>query len=283
MARNVILGQEMKPCMMPPDREHATIPAARSFLRRCLCAALLLTASTGLASPLADQEQELAKRLVGDRGQQRNSRRMVLDPVLTAVARARAADMAKRHYFSHTDPDGNGPNSIARAAGYPLPSSWGRSRTGNFIESICAGQASAGAAWETWMRSRMHRTHLLAQSSFYRDQTNFGVGFYSDPSSPYRNYWVILTAPPSRNATLENARGAKAVRISVAAPACRDADSDEAPSAPRPLAMRMPNAAGKLWNWEESRRAPEPTGRLWNWDSSEEAAPGRAPRPAKSS
>lgn len=255
----------------------------RSVRGLLLSAAFFLFGSVAVATPLASEEQALANRLVGDRSQQRDSRRMVLDPVLTAVARTRAADMAKRRYFSHTDPDGNGPNSIARAAGYPLPSSWLRSRSQNFMESISAGQASAEAVWEAWMRSPMHRTHLLAQSSFYRDQTNFGVGFYADPASPYRTYWVVLTAPPSRNATAANARGAKAVRISVAAPAWMEDDADEGPVAPRPTAVPMPNAAGKLWNWEEARRAPEPAGRLWNWDDSKEPASGRAPRPAKSS
>ena len=276
----MILSEGMKPCMLPSSREPATIPAVHSFFRRCFCAAFLLAASAALAAPLAGEEKELANRLVGDRGQQRNSRRMVLDPVLTAVAHARAADMAKRRYFSHTDPDGNGPNSLARAAGYPLPSSWVRSRAENFIESIGAGQATAEAAWDAWMRSPMHRTHLLAQSSFYRDQTNFGIGFYSDPASPYRNYWVILTAPPSRNATVASDRGVKAVRIAFAAPVWADDEADSAPPAPRPTAVPMPNAAGKLWNWDEPARMPSAPGRRWNWEESAESARPRAPRPA---
>ncbi len=249
----------MSDSLMPISDAPAPHPAVRPTFRRWLSAALLLlAASAASASPLANEEQELANCLVRDRGQHRDSRHMVLDPVLTSVARARAADMAKRHYFSHTNPDGNGPNFLARAAGYPLPPSWGRSRGGNFIESISAGHATAEAAWEAWMRSPMHRTHLLAHSSFYRDQTNFGIGFYSDPASPFRRYWVILTAPPARIASVASLRGPKAARISLATPEWMDDEAEATATAPRPATVRMPNAAGKLWNWDDSANAARP-------------------------
>src|SRR5436853_561170 len=84
---------------------------------------------------------------------------------------------------------------------------------------FCAG-ATPEAAWEAWMHSSAHRTHLLASSSFYRDQTNFGIGSYADPSSPFRRYWVVITAPPSPGdgpGFVTRSR-AKPVRIAVALP-----------------------------------------------------------------
>ena len=270
------MNDSSMPFPTPPAQASTTHSPVRGWL---FAAASLVLASAAVAAPLASEEQELANRLVGNRGQQRNSRRMVLDPVLTAVARARAADMAKRHYFSHTDPDGNGPNMIARSAGYPLPSSWCRSRGENFIESIGAGQATAEAAWDAWMHSPVHRTHLLAQSSFYRDQTNFGIGFYSDPASPFRNYWVVLTAPPSRHTTGASDRGVKAVRIAVASPAWTDDEADSTAIAPRPTAVPMPNAAGKLYNWDEPVRTPNVPDKLWNWEDSARPSRPNAPRP----
>jgi hypothetical protein len=112
------------------------------------------------------------------------------------------------------------------------------------------------------MHSSPHRTHLLAQSAFYRDQTNFGVGFYSDPASPFRHYWVIITAPPPRNMAAASSRGVKAVRISVADPSWME---DEDVTAPRPTAVKLPNAPGRLWNWDDSAEpdrvsAPRPRG-----------------------
>ncbi|MEO6741280.1 MAG: CAP domain-containing protein [Chthoniobacteraceae bacterium] len=218
------------------------------------------------AVELNAEEQQLAARLTGDRGQRRDRSRMHADPILTAVARARAEDMATRRYFSHVNPDGIGPNYLVRSAGYVLPSSWG-SRSGNFIESIGAGYATAEEAWTGWMNSSSHRTHLLASSSFYRDQVNFGIGSYSDPSSPYRRYWVIITAPPSSRseAAFASRRPAKPARVAVAMPIFSNVDPDAgevrdeaSEPAPRPSAPR-PDAGEKLWNWEGPVAAPRPT------------------------
>lgn len=214
--------------------------------------------SSAYAGTLSAEEQELANYLAGERGQQRNRSRMTLDPILTAVARSRAADMAKRRYFSHTDPDGYGPNSLVRAGGYALPRSWGGGRSDNYIESIGAGHSTPAAAWEAWMRSAVHRTHLLALSSFYRDQTNFGVGFYSDPASPFGRYWVVITAPPERAATVTTRGSAKAIRISAAVPARLIEFEEEAPVAPRPTVTQPAGSPGKLWNWTEPTDAPRP-------------------------
>ncbi len=232
-----------------------------SLLR--ILAMLLLCSAHPAAADMTSDEQQLAARLVGDRGQRRDRSRMHADPILTAVARARAEDMARRRYFSHVNPDGLGPNYLVRSAGYELPSSWS-GRSGNFIETIGAGYATADQAWEGWMRSSAHRTHLLASSSFYRDQTNFGIGSYSDPSSPYRRYWVIITAPPaSQGGAFVSRRSASPVRIIAGLlPILSDVDPDEGPVMdlePEPrLGAPRPAAAEKLWNWEDEVAAPRP-------------------------
>lgn len=234
------------------------------FSRAAVCSGVIaLMLAMGLspsahAGTLSPEEQELANFLAGDRGQQRSRSRMSLDPILTAVARSRAEDMARRHYFSHTDPDGYGPNFMVRAGGYTLPRSWGGGRSDNYIESIGAGHSTPAAAWEGWMRSPVHRAHLLAQSSFYRDQTNFGVGFHSDPTSPYRRYWVIITAPPERAATFTTRGSAKAIRISAAVPTRLIELEEETAVAPRPTLSQPAGSPGKLWNWTEPTPAPRP-------------------------
>jgi uncharacterized protein YkwD len=68
-----------------------------------------------MAVEFSADEQQLALRLTGDRGQHRDRARMRPDPILTSVARARAEDMAHRRYFSHVNPDGLGPNFLVRA------------------------------------------------------------------------------------------------------------------------------------------------------------------------
>ncbi len=121
---------------------------------------------------------------------------MQCDSTLAQVARTKAEDMATRGYFGHVDPDGIGPNYKARAAGYPLPTWYSTSIDGNNIESIAAGYTTPEAAWNAWLNSAGHRVHVLAESSFWAEQTNYGIGYYYDPHSPYQHYWVFISAPP---------------------------------------------------------------------------------------
>jgi hypothetical protein len=166
---------------------------------RFLAVLITLVAFLGItrsvsAYTLNAQEAALADLLVHDPGQTRGP--MTLDPILSQVARERAADMANRGYFGHVNPDGQGPNALVAAAGYVLPAWWGNSPTDNFIESIAAGRSVAADTWADLMASTPHRTHLLAIDSFYRNQTSYGVGYATSPGN-YRYYWVIITAPPN--------------------------------------------------------------------------------------
>jgi hypothetical protein len=141
-----------------------------------------------------EQELEIGRMLENYPGQQRD--RLVHNPILARIARQRARDMGARNYFSHTDPDGLGANTLVTRAGYALPDFYDRSPAGNNIESIGAGYHSSAAAWAGWMNSPDHRTHLLGLQPFYRDQTEYGVGYAHAPGSQYGHYWVVLIAKP---------------------------------------------------------------------------------------
>lgn len=167
----------------------------RHFLAALTAIAVAL--SLGLPSAKAQlnsQEQKIASLMASASGQQRSS--VQVDPILSRVARARAADMAQRHYFAHVNPDGHGANFLVRQAGYALPADYDQSPGGNNIESVAAGNPTPEEAWSNWMGSAPHKAHLLAQNSFYVGQTSIGVGYYYDASSDYKHYWVVLSAPP---------------------------------------------------------------------------------------
>lgn len=167
-----------------------------------ILAVLALAIIPARAQVLNSQEQALANLLTSAGGQLRNKSVMRLDPALATVARARAKDMAVRGYFAHVNPSGKGPNFLVRAAGFPLPAWWGTDPADNTIESISAGLTSASQTWNSLLDSTPHRNHLLAIQSFYRDQTDYGIGYYHDEASQYRHYWVIITAPPRAMSTL---------------------------------------------------------------------------------
>lgn len=166
------------------------------FLPLCLAlCVLVLGFGQSAQAQLNSQEQQLFNLLKNASGQGRPT--VEVDPILSKVARARAVDMAKRRYYSHTNPDGKGPNYLVRQAGYPLPDIYSTSASANNIESVSAGYSSASSTWNTLMGSSSHKRHLLAQSSFYAEQTSVGIGYYADSGSEYEFYWVIITAPPA--------------------------------------------------------------------------------------
>lgn len=164
--------------------------------------ALGIAASGATVAPAAAQihrlnsdEMNLFKRVAADSGQQRDP--MTLDPILCIVARKRAADMASRHYFSHTNPDGFGANSLIRRAGYVLPSYYDLSRSGNNVESIGMSTGSPQSVVSLWLQSSDHRPHILGELDFYQQQSSVGVGVFRSADAPHYKYFVFLSAPPS--------------------------------------------------------------------------------------
>jgi uncharacterized protein YkwD len=147
-----------------------------------------------LVCPANQQENKIATMAKADPNQERPE--MNCDPILSQVAHARAQDMAQKGYFSHINMDGYGPNYLVAQAGYDLPDWWSDSKDANYIESIAAGYSTAQAAWEGWLNSSSHRTHVLGENDFWAEQTNYGMGYVYIAGSPYGHYWVFITAPP---------------------------------------------------------------------------------------
>ncbi len=123
--------------------------------------------------------------------------RLLENSILAAAAQARADDLLARGYFSHTNPEGIGPNRIAESFGYRLPSFYDPAPDGNNIESLFSetgyGFPSASRAIEAWVGSPSHRAQVLAENSFFAEQTHVGVGVASNGST---TIYVFLSAPP---------------------------------------------------------------------------------------
>lgn len=216
---------------LPPSPRSS---CARFFVLLLALLAFFSAPRAGLAYVLNAQEAALADLLENDPGQTRGT--MQLDPILSQVARERAADMAARNYFAHTNPDGLGPNALVRAAGYTLPSWWGTVATDNFIESLAAGRSLASETWTDLLNSPSHRTHLLATDSFYRNQTSYGIGYAPSPTGAYRHYWVILTAPPNSSVS-----GNAALFVAQSAP------GGLAPGQTASVSVSMLNTGSNTW------------------------------------
>jgi len=150
--------------------------------------------TTEPACNLSAEEALMAELLTTSAEQERPT--FSCNAQLSAIARSRAEDMARRAYFGHTNPDGHGPNYITLQRGYPLPAFYDLSLTGNNIESIGAGASGAEVMWKAWMSSEKHATHLLGTNAFFKTQSEYGIGFVQLPGSPYEFYWVVLSAQP---------------------------------------------------------------------------------------
>jgi hypothetical protein len=92
-----------------------------------------------------------------------------LNPSLTAAARAKAADMATRNYWSHVTPDGKQPWSFMQAAGYHFEAAG---------ENLAYGFGTSDEVIKAWMLSPEHRANLL--NGNYQD-----VGFATVQSKDF--------------------------------------------------------------------------------------------------
>ncbi len=136
---------------------------------------------------LSAPEQQVEALFLSDPEQHRQN--STPNAILSSVARARAADMAQQNYFSHTSPDGHGPNYWVTQAGYALPSYY--TDNGNNIESIGLNYSTGDQVWDAWKHSAAHRVHVLGEDPFYATQTDYGIGYAESANS---RYWVLITA-----------------------------------------------------------------------------------------
>lgn len=118
---------------------------------------------------------------------------------LAKVAQERAADLAKRNYFSHVNPDGEGVNILIFRAGYKLPEAWIKDKRTNNFESLQAGAIDGKDAVKDLIidegESRIgHRKHLLGIDDWNASLKDIGIGFVRAPGSEYKTYVCIIIA-----------------------------------------------------------------------------------------
>jgi len=101
---------------------------------------------------------------------------------LRAAAAAHAKDMAGLSFFSHTGSDGSQVAERARRSGY----AW---RTVG--ENIAAGQMTAEAAMQGWIKSPSHCANLMQPG-----YTEMGLAFAVNPQSESGVYWVQVFGLP---------------------------------------------------------------------------------------
>ena len=132
--------------------------------------------STNPAAPV--QQEVLA--LVNQNRRRGGCGDLSLDRRLISAAYDHATDMARRGYFAHESPNGDGSGDRMREAGYR----WSR-----YGENIARGQESVYEVVDGWMHSPVHRENIM---DCRLDQMGIGLAFAPDDTP----YWVQDFATP---------------------------------------------------------------------------------------
>jgi uncharacterized protein YkwD len=196
------------------------VASPRRFAGAALAAALLLGASGARPAPIAAAdltisaaESLMAQTLNADRAAA-GLVAVRVDNRLTAIARARSADMAVKGYFGHTQPDGRTVFNIL---------------TAKSIKWYNAGEIIAWNTWPTladsvttannmWLNSPTHRSIIMATSYNY-----MGVGLAIDGSG--KKYWttVFIKGPDRTGGWVTMAPVAQPAAVSIASSTYRNA------------------------------------------------------------
>ncbi|MEX1019920.1 MAG: CAP domain-containing protein [Litorilinea sp.] len=113
--------------------------------------------------------------------------RLQPDPHLSRVAHAHSMDMARRNFYSHVNPDRQGPAERLDAAGYDALMS---------AENIARGYRDPALVVNGWLDSPGHRANIL-----HTEFRAIGAGYFIDSTLPDGHFWTHLFAVPDRSAT----------------------------------------------------------------------------------
>ena len=114
---------------------------------------------------------------------------------LMALAAVKTRDMSMDDYpymnesssRPHISPRLGSPLDQARAADYRYYP----------LELAARGTDSVEATMNAWLKSPSHRV-WITDPNFAKDLTHIGVGYYYNPASRYKHYWVLIMANQSQ-------------------------------------------------------------------------------------
>ncbi|MGP4002002.1 CAP domain-containing protein [Streptomyces sp. 8N706] len=155
-----------RPSTEPEDRGAGTPRPSRT--------ATVVPEKSASAAPQAPADETGAESevltLVNRERARAGCRPVTADRKLAGLAEEYSEDMAERHFFDHTDPDGANPWDRAKLLGIG----------GLGGENIARGQGDAQAVMDAWMGSPGHRANILNC-----DYRTLGVGAHFADGGPW--------------------------------------------------------------------------------------------------
>ncbi|MEV4675526.1 MULTISPECIES: CAP domain-containing protein [Actinomadura] len=104
------------------------------------------------SAPVAGGAAAQVISLVNKERAKNGCRALTSNGKLAVAAQGHSADMARRGFFDHTNPDGKSPGDRITAAGY---------RWSTYGENIAKGQPTPASVMTSWMNSPGHRANIL--------------------------------------------------------------------------------------------------------------------------
>ena len=159
---------------------------------------------------------------------------LAIDPQLSQIARARAADMASKNYLAHAAPDGSTSASLLMKADAKWQGLLGENLAAQHYnkQSGVAVEAFAKAFLEEWLKSPPHRDNMV-----FADYDHAGVGAAVNGDTVYVAllFSTDLGLPPPKTG------GPPTAVSSYLSPA---AARDDKPSDPNPEPLRLRGSEG---------------------------------------
>ena len=107
-----------------------------------------------------------------------------LDTRLRCAARKHSKDMGSKNFFSHTGSNGSTFSQRITKSGYTWTAA---------AENIAAGQSTAAAVVDGWMKSTGHCNNIM--SGTYK---HIGVAYYYNVNATYDHYWTQDFGKPKK-------------------------------------------------------------------------------------
>jgi uncharacterized protein YkwD len=167
------------------------------MVSRATSVALFVAALFGCAQPVrvtapaqpttsVDDEVRTVVDLINQHRKRFGCRALQWDRVVADVAKAHSADMVRRNFVSHTNPDGVGPFQRLARAGI---------RYTRAAENIAAGQKTGAEVFQSWMQSPGHRRNI-EDCALAVHGVGFTRGAASLPYGTITNAWTNVFVTP---------------------------------------------------------------------------------------
>jgi uncharacterized protein YkwD len=134
-----------------------------------------------LSSPGAEVDSAAAASMISGYRQNNGRGPVTVDPVLTQIAKAHAAEMARKTKVGH-DVGSGGLDTRAKAAGYNYA---------RIAENVAGGYQTLAEAFSGWRDSPDHKKNMLMPQA-----TRIGIAVAQAPGYKYKVFWAMVVAEP---------------------------------------------------------------------------------------